>query len=132
MSTVEERRERAVAKIREIWGPEEAAKKGILREMHPEFAKLSEEVLFGAVWGDPVLETRTRSFITLAALTVLDRQPELRIHIRGALNLGIPREQILAVFTHLAFYGGMPVTLNAVYTAKQVFQKWDAERKKLD
>ena len=70
---------------------ERAAKAGheYLKEFDPGFADFLNEQVFGAVWGRPGLQTKIRSFITMAALTALGRAPELKIHMRGALNLGL-------------------------------------------
>lgn len=130
MATVEDRIAKGKAKMVELFGPRAAEPGGPLFDMSPEFSNLVQEVVFGAVWSDPTLDTRLRSFITMSALIALDRQPELRIHFRGALNLGIPREQIIALISHLAFYGGMPVAVNSLRTAKEVFEKWDAAKGK--
>ncbi|MBI4289229.1 MAG: carboxymuconolactone decarboxylase family protein [Chloroflexi bacterium] len=126
MAAKEDGLARGKAKMVELFGPGADEPGGVLFEMAPKLGKIAQETLFGDVWADPALDTRLRSFITMAALVVLDRQPELRIHFRGALNLGIPREQIIALISHMAFYGGMPVALNSLKTAKEVFEKWDA------
>ena len=124
----EERYKKGVAKLVELLGPVAAEKRGIVYEMAPEFAELTREFLFGAIWSDPTLETRLRSIATLSALVVLDRQPEVRLHLRVALNLGFTKAQLIALITHLSIYGGYPVTMNALMTAKEVFARWDAKR----
>lgn len=124
--TVEERMEKARAKLVELFGPGGADKKGPLYDVAPEFGELAREVIFGAVWGDPALDTKTRSMITMAALSVMDKQPELRFHVRAALRLGIPRETIAAIICHLAFYGGVPNAYNSLKTVRDTFAEWDA------
>ena len=52
------------------------------------------ENLFGDIWTRPGLELEERSMITLTALTVLGRENELKIHLYGARNLGIPKEKL--------------------------------------
>lgn len=130
MPTIENRITKGKAKMVELFGPGAEEPTGLMFEMAPEFGKLVQEIIFGEVWSNPVLETKVRSFITMASLIALDRQPELRIHFRAALNLGIPKEQIIALISHVGFYGGVPVALNSLRTAKEVFEKWDAAQKK--
>ena len=130
MATIENRIARGKAKMVELFGPGADKPAGPLFELSPELGQIVHETLFGTVWSDPALDTKLRSFVTMSALIVLDRQPEFRLHLRGALNLGITREQIIALITHLAFYGGMPVALNSLKSAKEVFEKWDAAQKK--
>ena len=79
--------------------------------------------LFGDVWGRPALEKKIRSIATMSALTVLGREPQLRGHINNALNLGWTKEEISELFFHLAFYGGLPISLNALRVAREVFQE---------
>ncbi len=63
--------------------------------------------------------------ITVAALTVLGREAELKLHLRGALNVGISRETILEMMLHLAHYGGWPVAVSGLRAAREVFQRAD-------
>ena len=78
---------------------------------------------FGDVWARPVLEKKIRSIATMSTLTVLGREVQLRSHINYALNLGWTKEEISELFFHLAFYGGLPVSLNALRIAREVFQE---------
>ncbi len=96
------------------------------------FSRITMGNLFGDVWSRPGLELRDRSMITVAALMVLARDNELKQHLRGALNVGISREQIHEMILHLAHYGGWPVAVGAARAAQEVFAEIDkqaAERK---
>lgn len=125
MGVPEERLAKAKAKMQELFGPRGGEERGMLFDMAPKFAKLSREVLFGEVWCDPTLDTRSRELITLATLVALDRQPEIRLHSRAALNIGFSKDQIVALITHVGFYAGVPVAVNGLATVQQVFAKWD-------
>ena len=118
-----ERYEKGVAKMKELFGVE--PRPGM---MHEDFLQITVENLFGDIWNRPGLELKERSMITVAALTVLGREPELRGHIRGALNIGISREKINEMMIHLAHYGGWPVGVNGLRIAKEVFD--DIDKKK--
>lgn len=92
------------------------------------FKKLSEvtvEHLFGDIWTRPGLAVRDRSLITCAVLTALGREPQLRIHMKGALNIGISREEILEMMVHLAHYAGWPVAVTGTRVAEEVFKELD-------
>ena len=52
------------------------------------------EHLFGNIWSREGLALRDRSMITVAALTVLGREPQLKVHLKGARRLGISREEL--------------------------------------
>ena len=90
-----------------------------------EFARLTMGNLFGDVWSRPGLELRERSMITVAALIILGREHELKLHMRGALNVGISREKIQEMILHLAHYGGWPVAAGATRVAQEVFAEAD-------
>ena len=101
---------------------EKAAKAGheYLKEFDEGFANFLNEQVFGAVWGRPGLPIKTRSFITMAALLALGRGPELRIHMRGALNLGITKEEIKELIIHLSQYSGVPTAVEAMRVYREV------------
>lgn len=75
---------------------------------------------WGAVWGRPGLDLKTRSLITVAMLTALGRQAELRGHLRGALNNGVSPTEIQEVLLHAAVYCGVPLAADAFRTAEPV------------
>lgn len=92
------------------------------------FKRLNEvtvEHLFGDIWTRPGLAVRDRSLITCAVLTALGREPQLRIHMKGALNVGISREEILEMMVHLAHYAGWPVAVTGTRVAEEVFKEID-------
>jgi alkylhydroperoxidase/carboxymuconolactone decarboxylase family protein YurZ len=70
--------------------------------------KFATEVAWGHFWPRAGLELRTRSMLTLAALTALGEQRELSRHVRGALRLGLTPEEIAEIFIHVACYAGFP------------------------
>ena len=88
-----------------------------------DFARLTIENLFGDVWARPGLALRDRSLATVAALTVLGREAELRQHLGGARRLGITQEQIRELMLHLAHYGGWPVAVMGLRVTGEVFGK---------
>ncbi len=94
-----------------------------------DFRKITVEHLFGNVWSRPGLALQERSMITLTTLFVLGREAELRVHLRGARNLGIPRAKIEEMLIHLAHYGGWPVAASGFRVLDEVFAAMDAEAK---
>jgi 4-carboxymuconolactone decarboxylase len=65
----------------------------------------------------------TRQLITVAALTVLSRLDELRLHIQAALNVGCTPHEIAEVIFQTAVYGGIPATNQALKTLKSVLEE---------
>lgn len=80
----------------------------------PKLSPLAKEVLFGDIWQRPALSARERSLITLAILASLGRVQQLPWHIAFAQQNGLTREQLEELFTHLAFYAGLPAAVTAV------------------
>ncbi|MEZ5279908.1 MAG: carboxymuconolactone decarboxylase family protein [Acidimicrobiales bacterium] len=83
--------------------------------------------LFGDVWQGEGLETEERSLITCAVLTAMGKDAELRLHIRGARNLGIERSKLEAMMNHVAHYAGWPNGVSALRTLDEVWEQMDAE-----
>ena len=80
----------------------------------PRLSQLAEETLFGDIWQRPALSARERSLITLAILASLSRVQQLPWHIAFAQQNGLTRDQLEELFTHLAFYAGLPAAVTAV------------------
>ena len=101
---------------------EKAAKDGdtFLRNFDEGFATFLNEQLFGTIWTRPGLPTKLRSLITMTALMALGRGPELRLHMRGALNLGIPPEEIKELIVHVSQYSGVPTAIEAIRAFTEV------------
>lgn len=86
---------------------------------------LVTEYCWGAVWSRPGLERRERSILNLGMLVALNRGHELKLHIRGALNNGITRDEIKEIILQTAIYCGVPASLEATRLAKEVFAEVD-------
>jgi len=82
---------------------------------------------WGDVWARPGLDRRTRSCITLAALTALHCREEIGMHVRAALRNGLTPEEISEVLLHTALYAGLPAANEAFATARAVLEE-EAER----
>ena len=122
MSQEDSRYGRGLAKMREIFGPEAETAVKALAATSPDLARYLVEFPFGDIYPRPSLDTKTREMLTVAALTVLGYpQAELKDHIRGALNVGCSREEILEIITQMAVYAGFPAALEATKTAAAVF-----------
>jgi 4-carboxymuconolactone decarboxylase len=81
---------------------------------------LVTEYCWGAVWARPGLDRRTRSLINLGMLTALNRRHELRVHVRGAINNGVTRDEILETLLQAAIYCGVPAGMDAFRAAEEV------------
>ncbi len=84
--------------------------------------------LWGDVWDRPGLDRRSRSLLNLGILAAMNRPAELKIHLRGALNNGVTREEMVEVFLQVALYCGVPTGSDATRVAKQFLAEFDAEQ----
>ncbi|BBP63281.1 MULTISPECIES: carboxymuconolactone decarboxylase family protein [Pseudomonas] len=82
------------------------------------------EHAWGSVWRREGLPLKTRSLITLAALTALKCPQELKGHVRGALNNGCTVEEIREALLHCAVYAGVPAAIDAFRAAQEVIEAY--------
>ena len=78
---------------------------------------------WAASWARPGLEKKTRSMLNLAMLTALNRGHEFRIHVKGALNNGVTKEENREILIHAAVYCGAPAAMDSFRIAKEVFKE---------
>jgi 4-carboxymuconolactone decarboxylase len=91
--------------------------------------ELVTQYCWGEVWGRPGLERKTRSLLNLAMLSALNRPHEVKMHIKGALNNGVSKDEIKEVFLQVAIYCGVPAAVDSFRLAKEVFDELDAKPK---
>ena len=89
--------------------------------------ELVTEYCWGTVWARPQLGRRDRSLLNLAMLTALNRPHEIKVHVRGALNNGLSREEIFEVFLQTAIYCGIPAAIDSVRIAQALFEEIDGK-----
>ena len=92
------------------------------------YTRQHNELVTRAAWGmfwsrEDKLPLKTRSLLTIAMLTAINRSDELRGHINGALNNGATPDEIAEVFLHSAVYVGWPAAGTSLRIAVQVFKE---------
>ncbi len=87
-----------------------------------EFVELLNTYCWNDIWNRPGLPRKLRSVLNLGMLCALNREHELKLHIRGALNNGLSKDEIKEVFLQAAIYCGVPAAVVAFRAAKEVFQ----------
>ncbi len=86
------------------------------------FQEFITEYCWGAIWGRPGLPKKLRSIVNIAMLTALNRQAELKIHLRGALKNGCTKDELQEVLLQTAVYCGVPAAVEAFRTAREAFK----------
>jgi 4-carboxymuconolactone decarboxylase len=120
------RYERGLAKLEEIDGQAGTRVIDSLRDIAPDFARYLIEFPFGDIYARPGLDLRSREIAVVAALTAMgNATPQLKVHIEGALNVGVSRDEIVEVIMQMAV-AGFPAALNGLFAAKAVFAEREA------
>ncbi|PQV50893.1 carboxymuconolactone decarboxylase family protein [Paraburkholderia sp. BL21I4N1] len=115
-------------KLKEIDGSAGEQVIAALAPIAPDFGRLLIEFGFGDIYSRPQLDLRAREIATIASLATLGcAQPQLKVHIEAALNVGCTREEIVEVFMQMALYAGFPAALNALFAAREIFERHDRE-----
>jgi len=119
---------RGNAVIREKEGPmadREEEKKAIddWRAIAPDFAKLTQDFLFGDIWNRPGLSQRDKSLITVTCLVALNRIEQVEFHLKRAFENGLTKEELVAAITHIAFYAGWPTAASGFVHLKKVIDQ---------
>jgi len=76
---------------------------------------------WGEIWNRPGLDRRTRSMLNLAMLTALNRPHEVKLHVRGAINNGVTKDDIREVLLQAGIYCGVPAAIDSFRIAREVF-----------
>jgi 4-carboxymuconolactone decarboxylase len=81
------------------------------------------------IWNRPGLDKRSRSILNLGMIAALNRPHELRLHVRGAINNGMNREELREVCLQVACYCGFPAALDTQRIVLEVLAEMDSEAK---
>ena len=92
-----------------------------------EFQEMITRHAWGDIWTRPGLSRHTRSLITIAMLIGMNREGELRLHLRAARNNGVTRDEIKEVLMHSAIYCGIPAANATFHLAQEVWDELGAE-----
>lgn len=93
------------------------------RSFDRDLAKDLSLFITGQMYAREKIPHKTRQLISVAALTVLSRPDELRLHLHAALNVGCSAKEIAEVIFQTAVYGGMPATNQALKTLRSVLEE---------
>ncbi|RJQ76088.1 MAG: 4-carboxymuconolactone decarboxylase [Desulfobacteraceae bacterium] len=113
---------------REVLGAEYVdASIAMVDDFNRPLQELVTEYCWGAVWTRPGLDRKMRSMINLAMLTALNRPHEIKLHLKGALQNGCSKEQIMEVLLQTAIYCGVPAAVDSFRLAREVFKEIESQ-----
>ena len=111
-------------KLKEIDG--EAGEKVIngLKDISPDLGKFIIEYSFGDIYTRDGLDLKSKEIAVVAALTAMGTaQPQLKVHINGALNTGSTVNEVKEVILQMAVYSGFPSCINGMNALKEVLKE---------
>jgi 4-carboxymuconolactone decarboxylase len=118
---LEDRRQRGEQLLEQMLGADDAERtRQLWRDICPDFEAYVTEFLAGEIWGRPLLDRRTKSLATIAALAALGRPLALELNIRMALNNGASKQDIVETLLHIAPYAGFPACWEGLTIARKV------------
>jgi 4-carboxymuconolactone decarboxylase len=94
-----------------------------LATVAPKFVQLTNDVVFGDLWGRSDLSMRDRSLVTIAALAAMGDDDQLEFYLRRAIESGLSRAQISEALTHLGFYAGWSKAAKAITAVSRTLGK---------
>jgi 4-carboxymuconolactone decarboxylase len=101
--------------------------KGIedLTKISPMHGRAVLEYCFGTVWAEPHLPIKIKEFILIAVCAGQGEYEAVERQVRGAINQGATREEVIEALTTCAPYIGYPRTNASLRVAQRVFEEWD-------
>jgi 4-carboxymuconolactone decarboxylase len=94
-----------------------------VNDFNAEFQNLITRYAWGEIWTRPGLPRQTRSLMTICMMVALNREEELKLHLRAARNNGVSVDQIKEALLQTAIYCGVPAANAAFAIAQQVFSE---------
>jgi len=83
------------------------------------------EWCFGMIWSEPTLDPKIKEVAVLAAMIAQDFHSEIEWHVKSGLNLGLKREEIIALIVQCTPYCGYPKVNHALQAAMRAFKSVD-------
>ncbi len=79
---------------------------------------------FSDIGALPEINNREREIANIGALTAIGyAKSQLRFHINAGLNVGLTKDEIIAIINSMSVFAGFPATINALFVAQEVFKE---------
>ena len=128
-STQTERFKRGWEKLKEIDGQAGVKVIESLQEISPDLGTYTIEYPFGDVYSRETFDNRTKEIIVVSALAALgNAQPQLKVHISAALNVGVTPEEIAEIMILMSVYAGFPAAINGTLALEEVLKERVTEK----
>ena len=122
------RYDRGLERVNEITRGQGQAVIDSLSETAPDLARYIIEFPYGDIFCRPGLTDQQRQLAIISALAALGyAAPELRVHIHGALNVGVTEQEVVETMILMSVYAGFPASLHGLRAAQEVFEERKAQ-----
>lgn len=122
LTPIDDRYEKGMVALEEISAGAGRQVTQQLMEISPDLARFVIEFSYGDILSRPIIDNRTKELAIIALLTALaTAQPQLKVHISAALNVGVTEIEIIEAIQQMAIYAGFPAALNGVFAARDIF-----------
>ncbi len=101
------------------------------KEFDPGLARDLSLFITGNMYSRTVLSLPERQMVAVAALAALQKPEELRLHLHGALNVGVKARHLAETIFQVGVYAGFPAVNAALAVLKEVLLErgqWPPER----
>ena len=112
----ETRQTRGLAKLAEVAGPAGAQVAAPLGDL----GRYIVEFVYGDIYRRDGLSLRQREMVTVAVLTALGRETQLRVHLSTALRAGLSAAELEETIIQTVPFAGFPTAINALTQLKQL------------
>lgn len=128
-STKTERFKKGWEKLKEIDGQAGVNVIESLKDISPDLAKYTIEYPFGDVYSRNILDNRTKEIAVVSALAAMGTaEPQLKVHINAALNVGVTPKEISEIMILISVYAGFPSALNGTLALKDVLKEREVKK----
>ncbi len=123
-----ERYEKGMEKLKELILKEGDSPTGHMdigegfKDIAPDLQKYVVEFAFGDIYARPGIDNKQKVLSTISAL-VAQGLPQIGMHVKTGLAVGLKPEEIVGCIMHLIPYCGFPKALNALRVAQEVFEE---------
>jgi 4-carboxymuconolactone decarboxylase len=115
--------EKGLETLKKITGSSGSAVVESLKDIAPELADWIISFSYGDVLSRTHLDLKSRQLATVAALTAMGTAtPQLKVHIKGAINVGCSKQEIIEVILQMAVFAGFPAAINGINASREVFE----------
>ena len=97
-----------------------------LADIAPELAEFILDFSYGDVISRSVLSPKWKEYAMIAAGVARGTmQPQVRVHVKAAINVGCTKEELVELMYQMAVYAGFPAALNGVFALKEIFREME-------